>query len=72
MGAIERLCAMEPCLQLKRSLPQAGLKSRTASPRSEGIMVIFKSLQQNVCCDPSLEIISNDVQNIIMLYAMTK
>ena len=27
---IERLCAMEPCLQLKRSLPQARLKPGTA------------------------------------------
>ena len=64
---------MEP---FKRSLPQAGLKPRTASPRSEGIMMIFKSLQQNICCDPSLKMsdpnISNDVQNIIMLNAMSK
>ena len=30
LGNIERLCAMEPGLRLKKSLPQAGLKPRTA------------------------------------------
>ena len=33
----EKLCAMEPSLQLKRSLPQAGLEPGTASAVGQGL-----------------------------------
>ena len=33
----ERLCALERCLQLKRSLPQAELESRTARSVGQGL-----------------------------------
>ena len=33
----ERLCAMKPCLLLKRSLPQMGLELKTARSVGQGL-----------------------------------
>ena len=40
----DRLCAMEPCLQLERFLPQAGLQPETA--RSAGLLSYQSSRQR--------------------------